>query len=266
MIKKVILLLTACAIISCKNNQTDTVLESTGVIKTDRLIEDFTCKQKTYIFQIPFYQGSTEIENRLNKDLKNLITQDFIDVTYNKDADLKEIWELFMNERERKICAGNKNGINNISIEHISQNDSILSYEIVYSRDNKNKRLTKTFKKPGLIELKINDLAKSGKEDDVRRIFDINLQQSVANMSLEIKPEDYNGFRDFLESKAFNFTKEEFESATMAIHIASPDSLILQMSKKIELPSKYSYLNEDVKVEIRAQEMDYYLNLAALKI
>lgn len=265
MIKNIIIVFLACAFIACKTEENEAVLDVKGAIKTDRLVEDFTCDNTTYVFQIPFYQGNSDIENRLNKDIKDLITQSSKNVNYDNNADLKEIWDLFIKDRERKICAGDKSGMNHIVIEHLSQNDAFISYELSYSMDGSTKRITKTFKKPELKELKIIDIAKPDREVDVRRIFDINLQQSVANLSLEIKPEDYENFRDFIESKAILFSKEEFEQATLGVKELGKDSLILQVSKKIELPAKYSNLNEDIKVEISAQEMDYYLDLSSLK-
>lgn len=266
MIKKVIILLVACVIISCKKDQDVTPLNIQGAVKTERLLKDFTCNNTTYLFQSPFYQVDPEVQERLNSDIKNLITQDFIDVTYNKDASFKEIWEIFIAERERKLCAGDTSGINTLQIEHLSQNDAILSYELTYNRNGVHQRLHKTFLKPSLTELKTTDLAKADKIDDVRRIFDINLQQSVANLALEIKPEEYESFKSYVENKVFSFTKEEFENATLGINIISADSVMLQVSKKIDIPRAYSFLNEDVKVEIRAQEMDYYLDITPLKI
>ncbi|MGJ8685016.1 MAG: hypothetical protein ACSHWW_10360 [Nonlabens sp.] len=266
MIKKAIILFMACAIISCKKEINDTPLDVKGAIDSSRLVKDFTCGSTTYVFQIPFYKGDSDVQDRLNNDVKNLITQDFVDVTYNKDAGLEEIWGIFINDRERKICNGDMSGVNNIHLEHLSQNEGMISYELVYSKNGKKSRMIKTYKKPDLTELKIIELAQPAKEDDVRRIFDINLQQAVANLSLDIKPEDYDGFREFITSKPYAFSKEEFENATLGVNKLSADSLILQVNKRIELPKAYSYLNEDVKVEIRAQDMEYYLDLSSLKM
>ncbi|WP_438961671.1 hypothetical protein [Nonlabens sp.] len=266
MIKKVIILFIACAIISCKKDQDTTPLNIQGAIKTERLLKDFTCNSATYLFQSPLYKGEPKVQERLNKDIKNLISQDLSDASYDKDASLKEIWDLFIAERKRNICDGDTSGLNHIQIEHLSQNDAFISYEITYNRNGVHQRLHKTYIKPDLTELKITDLAKSNKIDDVRRIYDINLQQSVANLALEIKPENYDGFKNFVENKVFAFSKEEFENASLGINIISADSVMLQVSKKINLPSTYSFLNEDVKIAIRAQEMDYYLDIAPLKI
>jgi len=270
MIKKAIILLMACTIISCKKDQNElidnTPLDIKGSIESGRLIEDFTCGSTSYIFQIPYYKGDSNVEKRLNHDIKTLITQELADVNYDKNDNLKEIWKLFINECKRKICSGDISGINGIQIEHLSQNDAILSYELTYLKNEKPKRITRTFKKPELTELKIKALVKEARAEDVRRIFDINLQQSIANLSLETKTEDYKDFRAFVESNAYNFSKEEFEKTTLGVKILGKDSLLLQVSKKIDIPSKYSYINEDVKIEIQAKNMEYYLDLSPLKI
>ncbi|MBF4985870.1 hypothetical protein FNJ87_16565 [Nonlabens mediterrranea] len=266
MTKKILLLFIACAIISCKKDKENINLNVQGVVKTTRLVDDFNCNNTSYVFQIPFYEGDNETQERLNKEIKDLITQDFIDVTYNKDANLEEIWSLFISHREQKICSGDMSGISNINIEHTTQTDAIVSYEITYTRNGQHKRLINTFKKPELSVLKTIDLIKAQKEDDVRTIFDINLQQSVANLALDVKMDDQTEFREFVQNKVFSFKKEDFENATIGINELGVDSLTLQVSKSIALPKTFSYLNSDVKVEIRAKEMEYYLDLSPLKI
>ncbi|WP_405349828.1 hypothetical protein [Nonlabens sp. Asnod3-H03] len=266
MIKNIIILIAACAFISCKNDKEIISLNVEETVKTTRLVDDFECNNIPYVFQIPFYEGDTETKKRLNKEIKNLITRDFIDVTYNKDADLEEIWSIFMSHREQKICSGDMSGITNINIEHTTQTDALISYEITYTRNGLQKRLINSFKKPELIIITTSDLTKDQKEDDVRTIFDINLQQSVANLALDVKIDDQAEFRNYVENKVFNFEKSEFENATIGIKELGVDSLMLQLTKHIELPKTFSYLNPDVKVEIRAKEMEYYLDLSPLKI
>lgn len=266
MIKNILILLIACAFISCKKDKEIIDLNVQGAVKTTRLIADFNCNNISYVFQVPFYEGDTDTQKRLNKAIKNLITRDFIDVTYNKDADLEEIWSIFISHREQKICSGDMSGISNINIEHTTQTDSLISYELTYTRNGQHKRLINTFKKPELTTLTTLDLTKDQKEDDVRTIFDINLQQSVANLALEVKMDDQTAFRNYVQNKVFKFEKEEFENATIGIKELGVDSLTLQLTKHIELPETFMYLNPDVKVEIRAKEMEYYLDLSPLKI
>lgn len=263
MIKKAIIVLIACAFIACKKDNPDTPLNVKDTIETNRLAQKITCGNTSYIFELPTYQGSDEVQQRLHKDLKNLINQN---LNYDNDASLEEIWEAFISDRKEKICTGNTSGIRAIQIEHLSQNDGILSYELSYVLNGRNKRITKTFKKPELLEINITDLAKPERKEDVKRIYDINLQQSVANLLLEVKPEHQEGFRSMVETNAYQFTAEEFNNTSLGIKTISADSIMIQVSKKIDLPSAYSYINEDVKVEIIAKEMVYYLNLEPLKI
>nr|WP_042288543.1 hypothetical protein [Nonlabens ulvanivorans] len=266
MIKNIFILLVGCAFMSCKNDKDNINLNVPGAVKTTRLVRDITCDNTTYVFQIPYYEGDGDTQERLNKKIKNLITQDFIDVTYNKDADLNEIWSIFISNRQQKICNGDMTGISNITIEHTTQTAALISYELTYTRNGEHKRLINTFKKPELTIMKTSDLTKDQKEDDVRSIFDINLQQSVANLALDVKLDDQAEFRSFVENKVFSFNKEEFKNATIGIKELGVDSLTLQVSKNIALPKTFSYLNHDVKVEIRAKEMEYYLDLSPLKI
>lgn len=257
MMNKTLILLTAVLLfISCKDENT-IPLDSkiTGNIENSRFIKNVACETGESIIQLPKFQGTQDEKQRLHQKINELFElESNIEMTAGINS--------YVEEKKTEICNHDPEIISATNVEHITQNSKIISYELTYVKNSAHKRILATYLKEGLTPIKLGDLIKEGKDFDVARIFDINMQQSVADLLLEIPHEKSQGFRDYVRDHVFAFETEEVANLEVGIRQSVNGKTYLQVYKKIDLPQGYKYLNEDIKIEIECDQLGHYLNIA----
>ena len=270
--RKTALILSCIGLLSC-NETKKTELEKpqvtiqvTGDISHEILHKEIECNGTTYSYSIPNFNSKTDADLVLNHGITNLITKDFIDVTYIKGTPLKSLYETFSTRRNRVLCDDQKNeGLKNIETLFVTDDKNFTSYEIEYTRANGKGRVLKTFLKPELKEIFLKDIVPSEKKSDVKLIFDANLQQTVANLALEMPTgELQRKFTDHVLNTAFLFDNADFENTGLSLDFKSETSKKVRVSKEIELPEEFNFLNNTVVIEIDAFQLSHYLDLSRI--
>jgi hypothetical protein len=269
---KILLIISCIILVSCndkKNNAEETPITEIkveGAISYELLEKDIECNGKTYGYSIPNFNSKTPADKVLNHAITGLITKDFIDVTYAQGTPLINLFDTFTNRRERVLCREQKNeGLLDVATVFVSDVEKFTSYELEYTRNNEKGRLLKTYLKPELKEIHLSDLIPESKQGDVKIIFDANLQQAVANLINEIPAGDLqNKFIEHVRNTAFQFDPKDFESSGIAFQFNSEISKNLRLSKKVDLPREFDFLNHTVIVEIDAYQLTHYLDLSRI--
>ena len=270
--KKTALILCCIALLSCNDSKKTEIekpqieVQITGELSHEILNKKIECEESSYDYSIPNFNSNTDADLVLNHAIISLITQDFIDVTYAKDTPLKSLFETFSSRRERILCEDKKNeGFTQLETLFVTDNELFTSYELEYSRTNGKGRLLKTFLKPDLKEINLNDLIPEEKRRDVKTIFDANLQQTVANLALELPTGDIQQrFTDHVLNTAFKFDSADFENTGLSLDFKSETSKNIRVSKTVELPNEFDFLNNTVVIEINAYELSHYLDLSRI--
>lgn len=266
--KKTALFLSCMALLSCnkKKEKPEVKVTVTETIPYESMDKQIACNGNTYNYNIPVFNSSAEIAGIIENPIKELITKDFIDVTYNRDASLRSIIEIFHDRRERVLCNDQKiEGLLSVNTQFITENEDFVSYELNYKRGQKQGRLLKTFLKPELKEIHLSDLIPEKKSQDVMTIFNANLQQEVANLVTDIPTGDVqNQFMEYVRNTAFKFEPKDFETAGLAFDFKGEVTKSLRLSKKIDLPKQFEFLNDTVIIEIDAYQLTHYLDLSRL--
>jgi hypothetical protein len=269
---KILLIISCITLLSCndkKNTPEETPIieiKVDGAISYELLEKDLECNGKSYKYSIPNFNSKTAADKVLNDPITGLITRDFIDVTYVQGTPLKNLFDILTNRRERVLCRDQKNeGLLDLNTVFVSDVEKFTSYELKYTRGNEKGRLLKTFLKPELKEIHLSDLVPENKKGDIKIIFDANLQQAVANLINEIPGGDLqNKFIEHVRNTAFQFDPKDFENSGLAFQFNSEISKNLRLSKKVELPREFDFLNDTVIVEIDAYQLTHYLDLSRI--
>lgn len=269
---KILLIISCIILLSCndkKNSSEETTITEIkveGAISYELLEKDLECKGNSYQYSIPNFNSKTAADKVLNNGITGLITRDFIDVTYVQGTPLKNIFDIFTNRRERVLCREQKmEGLLDVTTVFVSDVEKFTSYELEYTRGNEKGRLLKTYLKPELKEIRLSDLIPENKKGDIKIIFDANLQQAVANLINEIPGGDLqNKFIEHVRNTAFQFDPKDFENSGLAFQFNSEISKNLRLSKKVELPEEFDFLNDTVIVEIDAYQLTHYLDLSRI--
>jgi hypothetical protein len=265
------LLIISCIILASCNNKKNTSEETPiteikveGYISYELLEKGLECNGKNYQYSVPNFDSKTAADKVLNHAITGLITRDFIDVTYAQGTPLKNLFDTFTNRRERVLCREQKTeGLLDVTTVFVSDVEKFTSYELEYTRDNEKGRLLKTYLKPGMKEIHLSDLIPENKQGDIKIIFDANLQQAVANLITEIPAGDLqNKFIEHVRNTAFQFDPKDFENSGLAFQFNSEVSKNLRLSKKVNLPQEFDFLNRTVIVEIDAYQLTHYLDLS----
>lgn len=267
--KKIALILSCILLFSCKENKEIIKEPQVNVAVTNAVSHDIKNKQiecdgKKYKFDIPIFNSKTDADIILNHPIKELITKNFIDVTYNQDAELESLIDIFINRRNRVLCLENKNqGLLQMDTHFITDTEKIVSYEIDYVEDNSKGRLLTTFLKPDLKEIQLDDIIQENKDQDVLTIFNANLQQAVANLVTQIPAgDDQNEFVDYVRHTSFKFDPQDFKNLGISFHFKGEVTKTLRLAKKIELPEQFNFLNNNIVIEIDAYQLTHYLDLS----
>ncbi|QJP34456.1 hypothetical protein F0365_08630 [Nonlabens sp. Ci31] len=270
--KKILLIISCITLLSCKDQKKTpeetpiTELKVEGTISYELLERSVECNGKNYQYSIPNFNSKTAADKVLNAAITGLITRDFIDVTYVQGTPLKNLFDTFTNRRERVLCREQKKeGLLDLNTVFVSDVEKFTSYELEYTSSSKKGRLLKTFLKPELKEIHLSDLIPEHKQGDIKIIFDANLQQAVANLINEIPAGDLqNKFIEYVRNTAFQFNPKDFESSGLAFQFNSDISKNLRLSKKVNLPQEFDFLNNTVIVEIDAYQLTHYLDLSRI--
>lgn len=262
-----VLILITFSLIACKNDngQLPEVEKVTGTVDNERIIKEVSCDGNTYVFQVPYFKGTPAQEQRTHQAIMDVIAPDLKAVTYDSDASFKDVFNLFIEARKKELCSGNTSGLTAINIEHITQNEKVISYELTYVKNNEQKRTLIALSKPDLEPITAASIVKKGRETDIKRIFDINMQQSVADLSLLVPTNDQMEFREFMQTAIFYFEDDDISKIPLGIKKDANGKLFIQAYKSVTLPRTFTYLNKDVKVDIDAEQMDYYVNLNLIR-
>ncbi|AUC79184.1 hypothetical protein CW736_07240 [Nonlabens sp. MB-3u-79] len=269
---KILLIISCITLLSCNDKKNTpeatpiTDIKVEGAISYELLEKDLECNGKSYQYSIPNFNSKTAADKVLNNAITGLITRDFIDVTYVQGTPLKNLFDIFTNRRERVLCRDQKNeGLLDLNTVFVSDVEKFTSYELKYTRGNEKGRLLRTFLKPELKEIHLSDLIPENKKGDIKIIFDANLQQAVANLINEIPGGDLqNKFIEHVRNTAFQFDPKDFENSGLAFQFNSEISKNLRLSKKVELPKEFDFLNDTVIVEIDAYQLTHYLDLSRI--
>lgn len=271
--KKIIVSACLIALLSSCNNKKESNSEKEQVnvtvdeaVANELLQKKITCKGQTYNFSVPYFNASTEVNRVLNKDIIALLNDELSTSNKFKNDKLTDVFDDFIKNKNTVLCnQQNKEGLLSLTTVFVSDTPNFTSYEMEYTGANKKGRLLKTFLKPELKEIHLNDIIPESKKDDVKIIFDINLQQAVANLVTEIPPgELQNKFIEHVRSTAFQFDVKDFETCGLAFQFNSEISKNLRLSKKVSLPSDFDFLNTTVVVEIDAYQLTHYLDLSRI--
>lgn len=236
----------------------------TEAIATESLLETVNCDGTAYIFEMPYFKATPAQEALIHKDLMSLLAPYLGDNTISKNRSFKDIYNDYIATRKNTICENATQGISTIKVEHVSQNDAVLSYEITYKLDNKPRRLMRTYRKPDLSLLTLKNLVKKERLSDVQRIMDINTQNSVIELALEIPSQIQKPFRDFSMNTAFSYDNISESEIPVGVHIKEDGKMMLQFPKTVELPAQYPELNGDIKIDIESEQLSYYMNLSLI--
>lgn len=267
--KKIFFILSCIVLTACNDSKKDTEKPAVNVsitsgVSHEALNNKVSCGDKDYSFSIPNFTTKTDADKALNYEIKNLITKDFIDVTYQKNASLSSIYEMFISRRERVLCKQNKSeGLIELKTVFVSDTEKLTSYELEFTRSDGKGRVLKTFLKPDMKEIKLADLIPAGKEYDVLTIFNANLQQAVANLVTEVPAgELQDKFVDYVKGTAFKFDPEDFKTCDLSFQLNNEISKNLRLAKKVDLPKGFEFLNNTVVIEIDAYQLTHYLKLS----
>ncbi|MEP0480418.1 MAG: hypothetical protein ABJD23_09390 [Nonlabens sp.] len=268
--KKTALILCCAALLSCNESKKTEIkkpqieVQITGELSHEILNKKIECNKTSYEYSIPNFNSNTDADLVLNHEITSLITQDFIDVTYAKGTPLKSLFETFTSRRERILCDDKKiEGFTQLETLFVTDNTEFTSYEIEYSKVNSKGRLLKTYLKPELKEIYLNDLIPEEKRRDVKIIFDANLQQAVANLALELpEGEVQNRFTEQVLNKVYQFDTADFQNTGLSLDFKSDVSKKIRVSKIVELPKEFDFLNNTIVIEINAFELSHYLDLS----
>jgi hypothetical protein len=259
-------------LISCNNNKESNIkdeqvnLTVDGDIDHELLQKKISCQGQTYNFSLPYFNKSAEVNSVLNKDIIVLLTDELNPSNKGKDDQLTDVFDEFIKKQNSVLCnSKNKEGLLNLTTIFVSDTPNFTSYEIEYTGATEKGRLLKTFLKPELKEIHLSDIIPESKKDDVKTIFDINLQQAVANLVTEIPPgEMQNKFIEHVRSTAFQFDVKDFATCGLAFQFNSEISKNVRLSKKVKLPASFDFLNTTVVVEIDAYQLTHYLDLSRI--
>lgn len=237
----------------------------TGELTENTLTQEFVCGERTFLFQFPLFSGSADAVKRLEQDILPLLVADFVDITYKEGTPTKEVYELFVSQRKAKLCSNPNNGMQEMVVKHVSENEDFVSYEIAYVKDNVASSTIHSYRKNGMTPVYLQELIKPGKEQDVQTIYDINLQSEVAALALIVRPEDQHFFQSFIKDKVYNFKPGSFKTLNPGLRKDANDNIYLQVAKQIELPARLSYINNMVVLDIAAEELSAYLDFSKVK-
>lgn len=226
----------------------------------ETLSESVTCDGKKYSFQVP------EVSRKFADPIISLITKDFTSVTYNQDADLEEIFSIFMDQREDKLCDNPNQGISHIYLDQVTKTDKFVSYSLNYIEDNTEHRMIKTFYKESGELVKLADITDKKRYYDVRRILDMNLKQAQVNYTTQIPQEEHLAYTDYFRENPTSMQEDSMDSIPLGIRkgVAGDSLYYLQTFKTSKLPGKFPKLNRDVLVSVQLDQMAYYLELDTL--
>ncbi len=262
--KSILLLALMLVLSSCKKDpvalsEKEMVLET---LTSKTLTESINCNGETYNFEMPYFKATPSQEAIIHNELIDLISPYISENTITEDRNFEDIFSDFVSARKKSLCDNTKQGISDIKVVHITQNDAILSYEITYKLDDTPRRIMRAYKKPDLSLLTLKNLVKKERMSDVQRIMDINTQNGVIDLALQIPSENQQVFRDFSMNTAFTYDNILENEIPMGVHMNKEGKMMLQFPKTVELPKEYPELNGDINIEIEAQQMAYYLNLS----
>ena len=264
--KNAFLLLLLISLYSCKKDvvvlpQAELITET---VASELLLKTVKCNDTAYTFEMPYFKATPAQEALIHKDLMGLLAPYVNDNTISENRSFKDVYDDFIASRKNSICENKKSGISNIKVEHLSQNDAVLSYEITYKSDNKPRRLIRAYKKPDLSLLTLKNLVKKERLSDVQRIMDINTQNSVIELALEIPSQIQKPFRDFSMNTAFTYDNILEKEIPVGVNILEDGKMKLQFPKTVDLPAQYPDLNGDIKIDIEADQLSYYMNLSLI--
>lgn len=263
-----LLLILTIGIISCKKESSlpptkvDLVKDN---IRTEKLSATASCDEMAYHFEFPFFNGTSSQQALIHKDILDLLAPYVKDNNITTSRSAQDIFNDFIAYRKETVCNNPTKGISHLKVEHLTQNEVVLSYEITYKLDNQPHRLIRAFKKPDLSLLTLKQLVKEERTYDVQRIMDINMQNSVIELALDIPSTEQQIFRDFSMNTAFSFKDITKEEIPVGVFINEKENMFLQFQKSVLLPKEYPELNGDIKIEIEAQQLDYYFDLSVVR-
>lgn len=269
-VDKIVLILFCAILLSCNNSQKSELKKSktegpiTRELSHEILNKKIDCDTISYDYSIPNFNSNTDAHLVLNHEITSLITQDFIDVTYMKGTPLKSLFETFILRRKRILCKDKKNeGFTHLETLFITDLTLFTSYEVVYSKANSKGRVLKTYLKPELKEIFIKDLILEENRKDVKKIFDARLQQAVASLALELpEGEVQKRFTDHVLKTTYHFETASFENTGLSLNFKNKGSKKIRVSKTVELPKEFEFLNNTIVIEINAAQLKHYLDLS----
>lgn len=257
---------------SCKNEkQTETItpelekITVEGAVTDGTFAEDVVCDSQRFTFQLPLFQGSKEAVSRLNNDIFRLLADDFKNVTYAQGTPIEDVYKIYVNQRSQALCKNPDNGMQRITVKHVSENEDFVSFELEYVQHNVTSSLLRSYRKNGMTPIYLQELIRPGKQQDVETIYDINLQSEVASLALFVKPGDQEYFQDFIKDKVYTFESGSFKELVPGLRKSVDGSIYLQVAKQIELPNRLSYINNTIVLDIAAVELNAYLDFSKVK-
>ncbi len=267
-INRFALILLFLTIASCKKDTEESAQEPVQekvVITTnltDRIMtEDISCGGKTFVFQFPLFD-TNNASSRLNKGILDLLAADLEKEKVAMDAPPQQVYESFLRSRRSALCANSSKGIQELKVEHLSENEQFISYEIAFKKDNAYSTIIAGFRKNGMTPIYLEELIKPDRSQDVQTILDVNLQGEAVALALLAKPEDQDFFQSFVKNKVYTFEPGSFKTLNVGFLKQANGSILLQVPKKIELPERLSYLNDVVVIEILLTELNAYLDFS----
>lgn len=224
------------------------------------LQETIDCNGDTFSFQIP------DVDQKFADPIISLLTKDFTSVTYDSDASLSDIFSIFIDQRQDDLCENTNEGISHIYVDQISETDEFISYGLNYIDDNAEHRIIKTFYKPSGELVKLADIVDKKRYYDVRRILDMNLKQEQVNYTTQIPQSEHRAYMAYFRENPTSIQDDSMDSIPVGIRkgVAGDTLYYLQTYKTSKLPEKFPMLNRDVLVNVRLDEMAYYLELDTL--
>jgi hypothetical protein len=238
---------------------------ATGDLAGNLITEEIVCDGRSFLFQLPLFKGAKEAVAILENDIFKLIVSDFIDLTYKQGTPTKDVYAIFLDRRKEKLCNNPNEGMQNIILKHLSENEYFVSYEIAYTQNNITSSLISSYRKKGMKPVYLQELIRPGKERDVQTIYDINLQSGVASIALEVHTEDQDFFQRFLKDNVYTFEPESFQTLVPGLRKNVDGEISLQVAKQIVLPSRLSYINNMIVLDIPATELNTYLDFSKVR-
>lgn len=255
---------------SCKKEAEETAQEPLALEKvvvttnlTDRIMtENISCGGEAFVFQFPLFENNNTASSRLNKSILDLLAGDLKKEAIDTNTPQQQVYESFLRNRRSALCSNANKGIQEIKVEHLSENEQFISYELAYKKDNAYSAIIAGFRKNGMTPIYLEELIKPDRSLDVQTIFDVNLQGEAVSLALLVKPEDQSFFQSFIKNKVYTFEPGSFKTLNTGFRKQDDGTIFLQVAKKIDLPGRLSYLNDVIVIEILLTELNAYLDFS----